>query len=216
MNEQEVAGWHVRSTNLAENSHFYKNAFLEFRFIEEDLPDGPVLDVGCGLGFESAYFAKSGRQVIALDSEESLLKKVAAMSDNITPVLSNMPDGEIPAQNYALCIISNLMHFMRLEDNLKLCHRVSEVVKPGGCIAVRMHSTEHPYADVQHPKNKKIAHFFNKEEMESLFDSNKFTCLYLSHCTRDLNQQEVKLFGYSAGQDYQKSSYSMLVRKNKL
>ena len=109
----------------------------EMRYIRAQL--GPLagkrlLDVGCGLGEASVYFAIEGASVTSMDISQGMLDVTTrlANSNGVTVRIhkaaaekTNLPDGELFDVIYA----GNLLHHVDIEATLKL---LKPHVAPGG------------------------------------------------------------------------------------
>jgi len=92
-----------------------------------------LLDLGCGAGETSVYFALQGAEVTAVDISEEMLelvKKLAARH-NVTLQTQHTVAEQMPFADEAFDIVfgNGVLHHIELEPSLKEIHRV---LKPGG------------------------------------------------------------------------------------
>jgi SAM-dependent methyltransferase len=114
-------------------------ALPEIKFILKHL--GPlkgkkILDIGCGCGEASVFFAKQGASVTAADISSEMLNlasKVAALHGvGIFTVKSDASRLELPDAEFDIVYLANLLHHVKLEATVTEAHRL---LKPGGLFA---------------------------------------------------------------------------------
>ena len=92
-----------------------------------------VLELGCGLGEASVYFAKQGKEVTASDISSEMLntvKKVAEKHQVSVKTLHCVSDKiDCPDNSFYIIYAGNLLHHVDIENTLK---EVSRVLKPNG------------------------------------------------------------------------------------
>ncbi|MFH1046054.1 MAG: class I SAM-dependent methyltransferase [Candidatus Omnitrophota bacterium] len=98
------------------------------------VPEMQVLEIGCGTGIFTEFFAQTGAQIIAIDISPDLLEKAKRRG---------LPTGQVgfKEQNFQdidvkVCfdaiIGSSVLHHLNLEKALK---KMRELLKPGGVIS---------------------------------------------------------------------------------
>lgn len=101
------------------------------------LPDGPVIDLGCGNGPAGPALAErfAGRDLIGLDSSPAMLAKARE-----TGAYTRLDEGDIaawtPEQAPALIFSNAVLHW--LPDHDRLLPRLAGLLAPGGTLAVQM------------------------------------------------------------------------------
>jgi 2-polyprenyl-3-methyl-5-hydroxy-6-metoxy-1,4-benzoquinol methylase len=111
----------------------------EMRYIHKKLGDirgKTLLDVGCGLGEASAYFALSGADVTATDLSSGMLRVTTELAElNGTSVKTHKASAEgldIPeGMLFDIVYTGNLLHHVDVEKTLL---QMKKVLKPGGTL----------------------------------------------------------------------------------
>jgi 2-polyprenyl-3-methyl-5-hydroxy-6-metoxy-1,4-benzoquinol methylase len=128
------------SMNLADvdvRRAFEASTAPENRFILEKMGDirgKRILDVGCGLGESSVYFALQGAKVTALDLSPKMVdlaKRLAQFhGTSIEGVVSSAEALDVPSCSFDFVYLGNVVHHVMDRDTLWA--RVKDVLKPGG------------------------------------------------------------------------------------
>lgn len=94
-----------------------------------------LLDLGCGLGEASVYFAKQGANVTASDISGKMLEVVQRLAKNHCVELDciKCPSNQIDAPNETFDVVycGNLLHHVDIEETLI---EIKRVLKTGGAI----------------------------------------------------------------------------------
>lgn len=98
-----------------------------------DVTNKEVLEIGCGAGEASIYFAKKGANVTASDISSQMLDvvKTLAQKENVCVKTAKCTSTEICAEDNSFDIVyaANILHHVELESTLI---EVMRVLKPGG------------------------------------------------------------------------------------
>ena len=141
-------------------------------------PSSKILDLGCGVGNDSNFFATSGHQVVATDFSDVAIEKNKEFYK--TPGLSfevlNMEE-KFPYEDPSFdCVYSRLsLHYFTDLKTRGIFSEIYKVLKPGGLFAFVVKSTTDPkYAEGEkieanmHETNGHIRHFFSEEYIKEL------------------------------------------------
>ncbi len=98
----------------------------EIRYIVQQLGDltgKSILDVGCGLGEASVYFAMLGAEVTSLDLSQGMLDATARLASannvNIKQHLASAEDMQLPAEaKFNIIYAGNLLHHVDIEATI--------------------------------------------------------------------------------------------------
>ncbi|MBI1861051.1 MAG: class I SAM-dependent methyltransferase [Deltaproteobacteria bacterium] len=109
----------------------------ENRFILEqmgDLKGKRLLDIGCGLGESSVYFAMRGAKVTALDLSPKMVETTVALGKRfgveIEGVVGSAESLGVESNSFDFVYLANLIHHVHEREKLWL--DVRRVLKPGG------------------------------------------------------------------------------------
>jgi ubiquinone/menaquinone biosynthesis C-methylase UbiE len=109
----------------------------ENRFILQHLGDvrgKKLLDLGCGAGENSVYFAKKGADCIASDYSPGMVEVALKLAANngvkVTGATVNALDLDFPDNSFDIVYASNLLH--HLPDPQACIREMYRVLKPGG------------------------------------------------------------------------------------
>ncbi|HXL18966.1 MAG TPA: class I SAM-dependent methyltransferase, partial [Streptosporangiaceae bacterium] len=94
--------------------------FLDAALI--DLPDGPVLDVGCGPAQVSRFLARRGRTAIGIDLAPGMLAAAARLVPQAKLIAADLPTLPLRPASYAGAVASYSLHHLprgRLSGALK-------------------------------------------------------------------------------------------------
>lgn len=101
-----------------------------------DLRGKKILELGCGAGEASVYFAKQGANVTATDLSAGMLRvveKLAELHGVTVATKQNASDRlDFPDRSFDIVYASNLLHHVDIEPTLM---EASRVLKPGGIFA---------------------------------------------------------------------------------
>jgi ubiquinone/menaquinone biosynthesis C-methylase UbiE len=159
---------------------FLKTAKREFN-------GGKILDLGCGNGWLSVYFAKNGFKVKGVDSSPVAIKeaKNTAKKDNISVEFKtgDALDFQYPDQEFNIVIDRGLLHHVPKSNWGKYKKGISRVLKIGGLFYLMVFSDKskkpgfNPKSGQMWRKVKEGSyltydHFFNKKLISDIFDKD--------------------------------------------
>lgn len=156
------------------------NSFARRSFVLiKNLPAGKagkkfktLLEVGCGMGQDSLYFASKGFKVTALDFSESGIKKLKVQKDkNVNYILKDLRSASFKNNSFDVIYAHLSLHYFNDLETAKIFKKLYKALKPGGYIFVKCKSID----DSLYGKGEKVGedmykkghtrHFFSKEYM---------------------------------------------------
>jgi SAM-dependent methyltransferase len=186
---------------LGATNVFAKKAALQLR------PASRVLDLGCGTGKDSLYFARKGHDVTAMDFSESAMRALQDIArERKLDIRCINGDSTAPlpfADRTFDAVYAHLsLHYFDDATTAAVFKEVHRVLKPGGLFFVKCKSVD----DVLYGKGKKIAEdmyvhdhirrFFRKEFMVEML--KPFHILRVRRTTsryRDYNSSFIEAIG---------------------
>lgn len=157
-----IADWLDRFSKVIENSRM------------------PIIDLGCGLGYDTKYLLSKYKKVIACDISEEVIDYIRKNFNVEDAKAFNMLD-RLPFQdNSADLIIADLsLHYFTHDDTFYVLKEIKRVLTNKGYLIFRVNSIN----DINHkPENKnkieknlfltddnRLKRFFSKEDVEYFF-----------------------------------------------
>ncbi|MBI3941262.1 MAG: methyltransferase domain-containing protein [Acidobacteria bacterium] len=181
---------HVRPEDVRVLECFEACTSPENRYILSRLGDirgKHVLDIGCGQGEASAYFALRGAKVVAVDISDGMLdlaRRVAGRH-NVTIETRKMPAEQLdfPDETFDLVYGANVLHH---SDITKVLSHCSRILKPGGIAAFWDPIVHNPLIKVyrriaaevrtvdEHPLSMRDLRYFDRH-----FSQVEYRCFWL-------------------------------------
>lgn len=141
-------------------------------------PHQKILELGCGAGNDSNYFAMLGHQVLATDFSEVAIEKNREFykNDNLTFEVLDISNA-LPFKNnsYDLVYARLSLHYFTDEKTREIVGEIARILKPGGLLAFVCKSTSDPKYGVgkmiekdMYENGGHVRHFFSKNYTEKL------------------------------------------------
>ena len=148
--------------NIYDNETFYTgykelrdkeaglNEVLEipaFRSLLPDLAGKVVLDLGCGFGKASKWYAsQAAKRIVAVDISTKMIQraKTEFSDDKIEYICTPMEEMNFAKDEFDLILSSLAFHYVK--DYKALIAKISTWLKPGGCL---IFSQEHPIVNAK-------------------------------------------------------------------
>lgn len=111
--------------------------------IRDSAGAGPVLEIGCGHGDDTATLAAQGLRVIAFDlsrvSVAAARLRVPSAQIECRDIRDPFPE---QAKDLGVVLVSLSLHYFPWAQTLAIAQRVRDVLRPGGVLLCRLNSTE--------------------------------------------------------------------------
>lgn len=136
MAEQTLAYWDELFAGLA-----VVEPVAAEHWIERVLPDaaeraaisGRVLELGCGLGYDTRWLVQAGGQVTALDGSAVALDRLASALPGPQYVQHCLPAPlPFPDASFDAVVAGLSLHYFTWDDTLSIMNEVHRVLRPGG------------------------------------------------------------------------------------
>jgi SAM-dependent methyltransferase len=141
-------------TNFQKYDNVYKEkrAFLRYpadwiirfhnMYMKKSLPEGRILDYGCGSGNNLAFFYNNGYEVVGTDITESVLPLIHENVGTIENIRILPPDVEIlpfEDSSFDMILSNQVLYYLCSESNIvKICNEFKRMLKPGGVVFFTM------------------------------------------------------------------------------
>ena len=172
------------------------------REYEDELIEGPIIDIGCGQSSYLLEFINTDRDIYALDNEQiqlDLLKK-RVIQENKAKLDKwhfkniNFPDDLLPDRRYSLIILANILHFFSIEECLEIGKKIVELTETGSMIYIVVHSQKYYLNDPKNPKNNAyFKHYFTTKDLEKIFPKNLFERVYSAEIEKMDTQRDKEI-----------------------
>ncbi|MFN3570289.1 MAG: class I SAM-dependent methyltransferase [Polaromonas sp.] len=143
--------------------------------------DGPVLEIGCGHGDDTALLAGAGLKLTAFDLSRAAVAVAKLRIPSASIECRDIRDPFPLAPGQAGLVVASLsLHYFGWEETVAIVQRVREVLRPGGLLLCRLNSTEdHHFGAQGHPQiepnffrvDGEPKRFFDEADINKLFAS---------------------------------------------
>ena len=139
----------------------------------------PILELGCGIGKDTAILVEAGFRVVAVDLSSRAIKRARAAVPqaefHIRDLRAPFP---VTAAEIGVIIASLSLHYFAWVETLALVERIRTTLRPRGALLCRLNSTnDHNYGAIGYPR---IEHnyylvqgepkrFFDQTSIEAVF-----------------------------------------------
>ncbi len=104
-----------------------------------------MLDLGCGIGCWTEYFAHHFSKVIAVEASKSLFNVMEQRCDsltNVTPIHGDVLSFE-PEGPYSMVFLGGMLMYLNESDVIDLLRKLIPFIEPGGVILCRETTVRH-------------------------------------------------------------------------
>ncbi len=104
--------------------------------------DGPVIDLGCGLGNDTMYLLNKGKKVIPCDGSLTAIRNIREKNLKVVDsICFDMLDKFPFPSNIADLIVADLsLHYFTREDTIKILNEIKRVLTRNGHMLCRVNS----------------------------------------------------------------------------
>ena len=184
----------------------YDNWLDKYKDLFETYKEEEFLDLGCGLGADTAYLIERGYQVLSCDIAYEALKNI---EDNILNSKTLRMDMTLPfpieSNSYSVIIADLSLHYFNERDTIHIMEEIKRLLKPGGVLLARVARVDdyHFGAGVGKELEKNFyfegdyyKRFFDDEDIQKFFSIIGEVTSVKTSMTREEEeyQQEKQLF----------------------
>ena len=100
-----------------------------------------VLDLGCGIGYDSYYLTQRGLDVIACDFSEMALSRIKENVENVETMLLDFSE-KLPFEDesFDLVIADLSLHYFDTKTTEKIMKEIKRIIAPKGFLLARVNS----------------------------------------------------------------------------
>ncbi len=143
-----------------------------------------LLDLGCGLGADSLYFAKKGFRVTALDCSKTALDRFKVLHPNIKYIQQDIGNLDLKNESFDIIYAHLSLHYFDDQTTTKIFNKIFAILKKGGYVFVKCKSIDDPLYGIgektgkdmyKYKKESHTRHFFSEEYMKNKLKKFKIT-----------------------------------------
>lgn len=112
-------------------------------------PESKILEVGCGMGAESAFLAARGMNVVAMDLSEAAIENCKKLSDiygvHVDWIAADFLTSDLFNEEFDIITDQGCFHHMHEEERALYAQKVLKYLKPGGMFILRAFSDKMPW-----------------------------------------------------------------------
>ncbi len=164
---------------------------LLLKKIIKGLDKGKALDVGAGDGSKSQILNDSGFEVLALEKNRDLIKKIGKR--NIDFVCTDVLAFEFPPNEYALILASASLDFLDRVEKEDILAKSFSSLKKKGSLALFVFSKKDPLYQVAKSKWKEV-----KKETFEFPETAKLHGKYINYLDREEWQELLETAGFKS------------------
>lgn len=138
----------------------------------------PILELGCGIGKDTAILVEAGFRVVAVDLSPRAIERARA---TVPQAEFHIRDLRVPfpvTAEVGVIIASLSLHYFAWAETLALVERIRTTLRPRGALLCRLNSTnDHNYGAIGYPRIEddyflvqgEPKRFFNQTSIEAVF-----------------------------------------------
>lgn len=165
-----------------------------------EIIDGPMIDIGCGSASMLLDFAKSDRELFAIDTDLDALVRLEARVreidqaniDNWKFLQLEFFGDQLPNHEFSIVNLSMLLHFFTIDKCSTLANQLLPITRTGSLVCVSVHSDRHSENKSDNANRfSYFKHYFSETDLDNLFPSEQFYRLYFDNTIRRLSGKEL-------------------------
>lgn len=138
---REYDALHKASIGASGEDPDYFHRYKIERLKRLNLPAGPLLDYGCGIGNLTTRFAQSWDEVHAFDPSEESVGVARARAPSAT--FYSDPSA-LPEAYFAVAVLAGVLHHISPSERASVLANVRRSLRPGGAIVIFEHNPINP------------------------------------------------------------------------
>jgi SAM-dependent methyltransferase len=139
----------------------------------------PILELGCGIGKDTAILIEAGFRVVAVDLSPRAVERARAAAPraefHIRDLRAPFP---VTAGEVGVIIASLSLHYFAWVETLALVERIHTTLRPSGALLCRLNSTkDHNYGAIGYPRIEDN-YYRVQGEPKRFFDQNSIDAVF--------------------------------------
>jgi len=149
---------------------FYRSELAKFKQL---LPEGKILEIGCGPGKDASDLITSGYEYVGIDPSKGLLEIARENNPGVTFLEQNVEEMTFEPDSFdGFWASAVLLHIPKDKIN-KALSRIHEVVKTGGIGFISMHQGEGEELR-NNEKGERFFSYYSLTEFSRVLELNRF------------------------------------------
>lgn len=163
----------------------------EFKEFQKLVPDGGVIDIGCGSGRDAVLFIESGYEYIGIDLSEEMLVVARELVPNADFRKMDMYALEFPSGRFdGFWAAASLLHNPKMSVD-RVLQEIGRVVKTGGIGFLAMkEGVGERMVKGRYEGDERFFAFYKQEEFADVLRKNGFEVLKQKRDLREYNPPE--------------------------
>lgn len=137
------------------------------------LPGKKILDVGCGPGLLSKYYAEHGYDVTGMDFSEAMIGAAEKNCENCKFVVVNALDVDVVEGKFDGIVAFHLIQFLDRDEIIELFGKIADKLSGGGRFMLVFTNTCHAKSGCNVIENTGLSEYWNRwglEDISPLFE----------------------------------------------
>ena len=176
------------------NDEILKN-FANLMDVYHPQKKGKIIDIGCGQSqYLIDFYKNSEHELYAVDDEpiqiDALKRRIEKIKSNslIKFSTNKFPSPEFSEVIFSGVIISNLLHFMELNQSKAFIENIEKQISKDSILLLTTHSWKHSSnGDFRYFK-----HYFRKQDFYKILPKSKYEYLYFEQTTALSSEKEIE------------------------
>ncbi|MBU0458809.1 class I SAM-dependent methyltransferase [Patescibacteria group bacterium] len=185
--------WNSRYKKYKHYTHPHVDFTLKSYEYIKDIPNCRLLDIGCGDGRDSIFFAEKGIDVTAIDFAEEAIEQINADHSSINARVMDITEMKFPDDSFDVVYAHLTLHYFDDETTEKIIKNIYRMLKKDGYFFIKCKSVK----DSLYGKGEKVGedmyksdhvrHFFSEEYMKEKLKN--FEIVNLQSITRSYDDK---------------------------
>ncbi len=176
-----------------------------------------ILDLGCGNGRDSLYFASKGLKVTALDWSEVALDALAkqakklSLLERINVIWQNIANLELPDNSFDVIFANLSLHYFDDQTTRKIIDQVYKILRNRGLLFIEVKSDKDPLSKKGQDLGNEMRNVYGTKRR--FFSQSSLLSFLSNFRVVKISQPTAFLPSLSAGKSYMASFIEVIAEK---